>query len=181
MLTDSLDIEPLEERHAAEMHEALLDPRLYPFIPENPPASLQQLETMFCRFLAGPPVDSGEVWLNWVIRERSFKACIGTLQATYFASSELWVGYKVVPAWWGRGVATAGVQWLLDELQARFPGVPVLASVDTRNLGSVRVLQKCGFELLRREDAELHGEKTQDFVYCLTPRTPHPAAYRCSR
>jgi len=100
---------------------------------------------MFRRFLAGPSAGSGEVWLNWVIRERSSKACIGTLQATYFASGELWAGYKIIPPWWGRGVATAGVTWLLDELQSRFPGVPVLASVDTRNLGSVRVLEKCGF------------------------------------
>ena len=167
MFTDSLDIEPLEERHAAEMHEALLDPRLYPFIPENPPASLEHLEAMFRRFLAGPPADSGEVWLNWVIRDHSSKACIGTLQATYFASGELWAGYKIIPPWWGRGVATAGVRWLLDELQSRFPDIPVLASVDTRNLGSIRVLEKCGFELVRREGAELHGEKTEDFVYCL--------------
>jgi [ribosomal protein S5]-alanine N-acetyltransferase len=167
MFIDSFDIEPLEERHAAEMHDALLDPRLYPFIPENPPASVEHLQALFRRFIAGPPAGSGEVWLNWVIRDRSSKACIGTLQATYFASGELWAGYKVIPPWWRRGVATAGVRWLLDELQGRFPRVPVLASVDTRNTASVRVLEKCGFELLRREGAELHGEKTEDFVYCL--------------
>ncbi|MGM9486974.1 GNAT family N-acetyltransferase [Ideonella sp. YS5] len=160
--------ETLQEHHAVALHDALLDPRLYPFIPEKPPRSLERLQAAFREFHAGAPAGSGEVWLNWVIRERSANACIGTLQATRFASGELWVGYKIVPAWWGRGVGTDGLRWLLDELQARYPGVPVLASVDTRNLASVRVLEKCGFERLRREGAELHGEITEDFIYRLS-------------
>lgn len=164
-----LTFELLEERHAADLHEALQDARLYPFIPENPPRSLERLQSAFREFQAGAPAGSGEVWLNWVIRDRETGACIGTLQATRFASGELWVGYKVVPAWWGRGVGTAGLRWLLDELQLRLPGVPLLASVDTRNLASVRVLEKCGFQLLRREAAELHGEVTEDFIYQRAP------------
>jgi RimJ/RimL family protein N-acetyltransferase len=163
-----LVFETLQEHHAIELHDALLDPRLYPFIPEDPPRSLDRLQAAFREFQAGAPAGSGEVWLNWVIRDGSTDSCIGTLQATRFASGEVWVGYKVIPAWWSRGVATAGLRWLLDELQSRFPAVPVLASVDTRNVASVRVLQKCGFDLLRREDAELHGEKTEDFIYGLS-------------
>jgi ribosomal-protein-alanine N-acetyltransferase len=164
-----LTFETLQERHAAELHDALLDARLYPFIPESPPQSPEWLQAAFRRLQAGAPAGSGEVWLNWVIRDRETSACIGTLQATRFASGELWVGYKIVPAWWGRGVGTAGLRWLLGELQLRFPGEPVFASVDTRNLASVRVVRKCGFELLRREAAELHGEVTEDFIYQHSP------------
>jgi RimJ/RimL family protein N-acetyltransferase len=171
MRLEALSIEPLHERHAAEMLEALQDPRLYPFIPEKPPLTLGRLEAGFRDFCTGPPAGSGEVWLNWVIRDRASGTCIGTLQATQFASGELWVGYKVMPPWWGRGVGTSGMHWLLGELQLRFPGVAVLASVDTRNLASVRVLEKCGFELLRREAAELHGETTEDFIYRLARRS----------
>ena len=163
-----LVFETLQEHHAIELHDALLDPRLYPFIPEDPPRSLERLQAAFREFQAGAPAGSGEVWLNWVIRDGSTNACIGTLQASRLASGQLWVGYKIIPPWWSRGVATAGLRWLLDELQSRFPGVPVLASVDTRNVASVRVLQKCAFDLLRREDAELHGEKTEDFIYGLS-------------
>jgi RimJ/RimL family protein N-acetyltransferase len=167
MHLEALWIEPLEARHAAELFEALQDPRLYPFIPEKPPLTLERLQAGFRHFCGGPPAGSGEVWLNWVIRDRASGACIGTLQATRFASGELWVGYKIIPPWWGRGVGTSGLRWLVDELQLRFPGVPVLASVDTRNTASVRVLEKCGFALLRREAAELHGETTEDFIYRL--------------
>jgi RimJ/RimL family protein N-acetyltransferase len=167
---DALSIEALEVRHAAEMFEALQDPRLYPFIPEKPPLTLDRLEAGFRDFCTGPPAGSGEVWLNWVIRDRASGACVGTLQATRFASGELWAGYKVVPPWWGRGVGTAGLRWLLGELQRRFPGIPVLASVDTRNQASLRVLEKCGFEWLREEAAQLHGHATRDHIYRFVPR-----------
>ena len=167
MHAQPFSFEPIDVRHAAELYDALLDERLYHFIPEKPPRSLASLEAMFNEFSTGAPVGSGEVWLNWVIREPSSQSCVGMLQATSFANGELWVGYKVIPTWWGRGVATAGLTWLLGELALLFPGQSVFASVDTRNLASMHVLEKCGFTLLRQEPAELHGERTEDHIYCL--------------
>jgi [ribosomal protein S5]-alanine N-acetyltransferase len=160
--------EPLSERHAAELHSQLLDERLYHFIPERPPKSLAALQREYAEFSAGAPSGSNEVWLNWAIREQVAGACVGTLQATRFADGLLWVGYKVVPLAWSRGIATSALAWLSQELLGRFNGQPLLAAVDTRNIASVRVLQKCHFELLRKEPAELHGEKTEDFIYQLT-------------
>jgi [ribosomal protein S5]-alanine N-acetyltransferase len=164
----SLVYEPLHERHAAELHLELLDERLYHFIPERPPKSLAALQREYAEFSAGAPSGSGEVWLNWAIREQVSGACVGTLQATRFTDGLLWVGYKVVPTAWGRGIATSALAWFAQELLGKFNGQPLLAAVDTRNVSSVRVLQKCHFELLRREPAELHGEKTEDFIYQFT-------------
>lgn len=160
-----ITVEPLGPHHAAELHTALLDERLYPFIPEKPPRSLAALEAEYAEFAGGAPAGSGEVWLNWAMRDPVSGACVGTLQATRFASGELWMGYKVVPGWWNKGMATRGVAWLLRELGSVFPGQTVLAAVDTRNTASIRVLEKCGFTRLRREPAELHGVKTEDFIY----------------
>lgn len=159
--------EPLHVRHVAELYDSLLDERLYRFIPEKPPPSLASLEAQFKDLVAGAPAGSGEIWLNWVIRQQSSQSCVGMLQATSFANGELWVGYKVIPAWWGRGVATLGLAWLLGELALLFPGQSVFASVDTRNLASMRVLGKCGFTFLRQEPAALHDERTEDRIYCL--------------
>jgi [ribosomal protein S5]-alanine N-acetyltransferase len=160
--------EPLCERHAAELHNELLDERLYSFIPERPPKSLAALQREYAEFSVGAPTGSGEVWLNWAIREQVAGACVGTLQATRFADGLLWVGYKVVPSAWRRGIATSALAWLAREMLARFNGQPLLAAVDTRNISSIRVLQKCHFELLRTEPAELHGERTEDFIYQFT-------------
>jgi RimJ/RimL family protein N-acetyltransferase len=52
------------------------------------------------------------------------------------------VGYWVGHEYWGKGVATAALSAFLDELHTR----PLHAHVATHNLGSIRVLEKCGFE-----------------------------------
>ena len=51
------------------------------------------------------------------------------------------VGYWIDRAHWGRGIATAALAALVDEL----PGRPLHAHVVTTNVGSIRVLEKCGF------------------------------------
>jgi RimJ/RimL family protein N-acetyltransferase len=55
------------------------------------------------------------------------------------------LGYWIGRAFWGRGLATAA----LAEFVARVEPIrPLEASVATSNVGSIRVLQKCGFELV---------------------------------
>ncbi len=162
-----LSYEPLSPVHAKELHGALRDESLYRFIPELPPRSLRALQDEYAEFSAGAPPESGQVWLNWAIRDNQTEQCIGMLQATRFADGMLWIGYKIVPSAWNRGFATTALQWLTKELRIRFRGQSILAAVDTRNTASIRVLQKCGFTVLRTEPAELHGEQTEDFIYQL--------------
>lgn len=169
----ALLIEPIRPAHAQPLFEPFSARELYTYIPEKPPKSIASMEAEYAEFAAGAPADAGEVWLNWVIRDANTLECLGTLQATKFADQTLWVGYKVAPRHWGQGIATRGLQWALLQLAQRFPGEDVLAAVDTRNVASVRVLQKCGFEVLRHEPAELRGEATED-VICIR-RLPVPA------
>jgi RimJ/RimL family protein N-acetyltransferase len=51
------------------------------------------------------------------------------------------VGYWVGKEFWGRGVATAALGQFLDVVRER----PLTAWVARHNVGSVRVLEKCGF------------------------------------
>ncbi|HTG46781.1 MAG TPA: GNAT family N-acetyltransferase [Actinomycetota bacterium] len=51
------------------------------------------------------------------------------------------VGYWLGRAFWGRGIATAALAALVEDLDER----PLLAHVVTHNVGSIRVLEKCGF------------------------------------
>jgi RimJ/RimL family protein N-acetyltransferase len=62
------------------------------------------------------------------------------------------VGYWIGRAHWGKGIATAAVA----ELVARFETArPLYAYVAVQNVGSIRVLEKCGF---RREGEGVTGE-----------------------
>lgn len=51
------------------------------------------------------------------------------------------IGYWLDQPFWGRGIATASLQLLLQELPSR----PLFARVAVSNPASVRVLEKCGF------------------------------------
>lgn len=52
------------------------------------------------------------------------------------------VGYWIDRQFWGKGVATAALSAFLEELDTR----PLYAHVAAHNVGSIRVLEKCGFE-----------------------------------
>jgi RimJ/RimL family protein N-acetyltransferase len=51
------------------------------------------------------------------------------------------VGYWIGRPHWGRGIATEAVRRLVAEVTER----PLYAFVATENVGSLRVLEKCGF------------------------------------
>lgn len=75
----------------------------------------------------------------------------------------LLVGYWVGREFWGRGLATAA----LAELVAEIPERPLHAWVASSNVGSIRVLEKCGFvEVERRAEHDEHsGEVIEEILY----------------
>lgn len=160
-----LTFEPLQEEHALALFGPFQDERMYRFIPERPPESLEWARRDFKLLAAGPVGGSGEVWLNWAIRDNASTSYLGTVQATLFSDGLLWLGYKLAPEYWNRGVATQSVKWLVRELNDRYPNRPIHASVDTRNRASIRVLEKVGFYFTGREAAEIDGLVSEDFIY----------------
>ena len=52
------------------------------------------------------------------------------------------VGYWIGREHWGKGIATAALSAFLGEIETR----PLHAHVVAHNVGSIRVLEKCGFE-----------------------------------
>jgi|SRR5918995_496584 RimJ/RimL family protein N-acetyltransferase len=60
------------------------------------------------------------------------------------------IGYWIGRDHWGKGIATSALAQFVDLLPER----PLHAYVAKDNVGSVRVLEKCGFERLAEESAE---------------------------
>ena len=60
------------------------------------------------------------------------------------------LGYWVGRECWGRGVATQALALFVDEVSIR----PLYAHVAVHNVGSIRVLEKCGFRRDREQEAE---------------------------
>ena len=69
-----------------------------------------------------------------------------------------WLGRE----FWGRGIATQALQQMLRLAVDR----PMLARAATDNLGSIRVLQKCGFKIIgkNRDFANGRGEDTEEYL-----------------
>lgn len=77
----------------------------------------------------------------------------GNLEVTY------WLGQE----FWGRGIATEALKQLLRLVVAR----PIVARTATDNLGSLRVLQKCGFTIVGQDKGFAHGRGEETAEYLL--------------
>jgi RimJ/RimL family protein N-acetyltransferase len=75
------------------------------------------------------------------------------------------VGYWIAREHWGKGFASAALQALLREVTKR----PLHARVALHNLGSQRVLERCGFKEIGREigDPAEDGTLIVDLIYRL--------------
>lgn len=74
------------------------------------------------------------------------------------------VGYWVGKSYWGLGYATQALSMLIS--QGFFPrGCDMFARVMVGNIGSERVLQKCGFTFLKKCTIEKSGKKIDGKIY----------------
>jgi RimJ/RimL family protein N-acetyltransferase len=72
------------------------------------------------------------------------------------------IGYWIGREFWGMGIATAALTQFVDLLSER----PLYAYVAKHNVGSIRVLEKCGFELLEEGAGE---DGVVEFLMSLAP------------
>jgi RimJ/RimL family protein N-acetyltransferase len=75
------------------------------------------------------------------------------------------VGYWLGKEYWGKGIATRALEDFLKEIKAR----PLYAHVAKHNIGSRRVLEKCGFTV-SREDlffSEIFGKNIDEYILML--------------
>ena len=73
-----------------------------------------------------------------------------------------WIGRE----YWGRGFATIALSRFLRELKAR----PIYARASADNIGSIRVLEKCGFKEFSRARgfANARGKEIEEVILELT-------------
>jgi len=88
-----------------------------------------------------------------------------------------WSGKPEVSYWlgreyWGKGIATEALSQFLRHVRTR----PLYARVAKDNIGSIRVLEKCGFAVVGEEKgyANARGEEVGEFVLELRVAVPEP-------
>jgi RimJ/RimL family protein N-acetyltransferase len=71
------------------------------------------------------------------------------------------VGYWIGKEYWGKGVATRALSAFLHQVTAR----PLHAHVVKHNVGSIRVLEKCGF--IEEKSVEVASDGVVELVFVL--------------
>ncbi len=145
--------------------------------PADLPAFFEhQLDLTATRMAGLPPRDAAAFDLHWEHRilgdDTVFKQTIVFREqvAGYLLCFDLGgrrvVGYWLGARFWGQGIASAALSQFLVQVTER----PLHAHVAKDNLGSIRVLEKCGF--VRCGEGEIPGANAsgvrEEFLYTRT-------------
>ncbi len=124
----------------------LSDPAIYEF--ENaPPASMAWLEQRFTKLESRCSADGSQQWLNWVVRLQTGELA-GYVQATVITeglTTFAYIAYEFASRYWRRGLGSASVRVVMDELAANYAVQTFVAELKANNFRSVALLQHLGF------------------------------------
>jgi [ribosomal protein S5]-alanine N-acetyltransferase len=174
--TERLILEPLRVAHAAEMFTLLQDARIFTFIPHDSPRHIGEVEARLARLETRRSPDGGEQWLNWIVRTKSDRACVGRVEATLRRSGAAHIAYEIAPDRWGLGYGTEACARMIRALFDDFGVSIIKAEIDTRNAASIRLVERLGFRRAGvRERADYFKSMPSDEVdYVLERDTPQP-------
>jgi RimJ/RimL family protein N-acetyltransferase len=90
-----------------------------------------------------------------------FDGQVAGSMVSWIMEGEREVGYWLGRVFWGKGIATQALAEYVEIVKTR----PLYAHVARHNVGSRRVLEKCGFKVIREDSyANPAGVKVEEFV-----------------
>lgn len=150
------------------------DPRVMRFITPQPPSLAEVESTILPTYLR----EYGEL-ADGLGTFAAIEAATGQMAgrfslkpaSSYGLAGGTELGCRLYPAFWGRGLATEGARALIESAFGRLHLDRVVATTMADNVGSWRMLEKCGMRRVgtfRYPDADLMpGAEHGDFVYQL--------------
>jgi RimJ/RimL family protein N-acetyltransferase len=97
--------------------------------------------------------DGTALWLNWAVV--SGVTAVGFVQATVAVDlSEAEIAYVIGMPFWSSGIGTEAVRLLLEFLREQLHIRNAVATVDNRNVRSLRLLRRLGFLTTDDSDPE---------------------------
>ena len=159
MWTERLALRRYRPEDAVPLYQYLgTDPEMYKYSGWNPYATPEMAQETVRRFIDS--YDDEHVY-SWVMDFDD--VVIGTIGAYDYEDDQIEVGFSVVQRWQGRGYATEALTRVLEYLTENEGISCVTAWCAAENIGSKRVLEKSGMQLVNTEKNGLKvGEKTYD-------------------
>ncbi len=118
-----------------------------------------------------PEINQPDTWFQFVIIEKESSKIIGDI-GVHFPTSDSFqieLGCTLSQEYQGKGYAfgavKATINYLFDELGKR----RIIASIDSRNLPSIRLIERLGFRKKAhiKESTDQNNERVDDLVYAL--------------
>jgi RimJ/RimL family protein N-acetyltransferase len=132
----------------------------------SPMSAAEALE--FLTEMKSAPLFTPGAWVQLAIADAETDALVGDI-GLYLSEDGTTgeVGFTLQPSAQGRGVAGLAVREALHLLFATTSASRVLGITDERNLPSVRVLERLGFECIETRQVQFRGEWCTERVYTL--------------
>jgi len=152
---ENIALREVESSDLETLYQHQLDPeanRMAAFVHKDP-TDKAAFDTHWQKILASPQNINRTIVADGQVA--GHVACFpqeGNLEVTY------WVGRE----FWGKGVATEALKQLLQLVNDR----PIMARVAADNIGSIKVLEKCGFKIIGNDKgfANGRGEETEEYI-----------------
>jgi RimJ/RimL family protein N-acetyltransferase len=170
--TERMLLRRFTEADAGPLAALYGDPRVMRFITLQPP-SLAEVESKILPAYLREYRELADGLGSFAAVEKATGQMAGRFSLkpahSYGLAGGMELGYRLYPAFWGRGLATEGVRALIASAFGRLHLDRVVATTMADNAGSWRVLEKCGMRRARTffyPDADLMpGAERGDFVY----------------
>lgn len=166
ILTQRLRLSQLVAGDALALFEYRSDPEVCRY-QSFKPGSLTDAED-FIAGLQSNIFDTAGTWFQFAIRLRESGLVIGDIGAHFMSDPrQVEIGFTVSPKYQGRGFGTESVSGLISYLLIDCGKHRIFASVDPRNVPSVKLLRRVGMreEAHFRQSLWFKGEWVDDMVF----------------
>jgi RimJ/RimL family protein N-acetyltransferase len=159
-----LELQPATVAHVTDMFAVLSDPQIYRYLDDEPPPSVEHLRSVYQRREKRQSPDGSEQWLNWVVWPGGSKP-VGVVQATIISSGAAWIAYVFGSQHWGKGYAHAATSAMMDHLVKVYGVTGFMATVETENARSIRLLERLSFRLATAQEARCRDLSATELLY----------------
>jgi [ribosomal protein S5]-alanine N-acetyltransferase len=168
--TRRLILEPLRLDHAALCMDCLSDPNLYTYVPQMPPANVDDLKARIRELLRGSGTPD-ESWLNWYGKAPSSGQYVCSVQATVSKSKRMsYLAYQTFATFRGQGFAKEACAAVIGYLLTAYGTKLIRAEIDSRNVASRKLVESLHFrQVAFKEKADtFKGSDSDEYVYELS-------------
>ena len=148
LLTNRLKLQVLAPEDVEDIYDYARDPLVAQNTAWSAHQGIEDTKDFVAYIISKKNSTPGQIHHVWGIRENGFNKVIGTISFQQDNDFEGHIDYALARSHWGQGLTTEAVTAIIDWV---FKEIPTIRQINSgclsRNIGSVKVLEKTGFSI----------------------------------